>query len=86
MPDDEKVSVFSASTPVAPGFEEPKVEEPKVEAPKIEKTKAQLEKEARKEELSQMIQDCLKEYNGAESNIGINHSYWEWQNQLRGMK
>lgn len=32
------------------------------------------------------IQNILKEYDGLEANIPINHIYWQKMNQFRGMK
>lgn len=62
---------------------EVKESETKVAAPKlVEEVKESPEKVA----LRKQIQDCLKEHDGMESNIGINHPYWGWQNQLRSMK
>jgi len=43
------------------------------------------ESEQRAQKLNNLIQNCLKEYSGTESNIPINHKYWEWQNELKGI-
>lgn len=38
------------------------------------------------EELNSKIADCLKEHDYKESDIGVNHDYWKWQNQLKSLK
>lgn len=42
--------------------------------------------EERKAELLKLIGDCLRDHENAESNIGLSHEYWQWVNELRGLK
>lgn len=57
---------------------------PKESAPVVEKLST--EKEELKAELYKKIQAVLMEHDGLESNIGVNHDYWGWVNQVRGLK
>lgn len=58
------------------------------EAAKIkesEPAKKKTASESRIDELNGLIQGCLKDYLGLESNIPINHMYWGWLNELRSL-
>lgn len=45
-----------------------------------------LKSSAEKLEVLKRIQEILKEYDGKESDIPLNHNYWNLVNQYRGMK
>lgn len=36
--------------------------------------------------LHKKIQDTLGDYKHIESNIPVSHPYWQWQNELKGLK
>lgn len=59
-------------------------DEDKAYADRAEKLKAA--KEERKAELYKMIGECLRDHENAESNIGLQHEYWQWTNELRSLK
>jgi hypothetical protein len=59
---------------------------PEKTAPKVETvtSKPLTEKEQKKAKLLEQCQGILKEYDGLESNIPLQHEYWTLMNQYRG--
>jgi len=42
-------------------------------------------RDTRIKELQEEISYCVAEHKGLEGNIPLNHQYWAWQNELRGL-